>query len=206
MENVDLNARILNINFDNPITNEHSRLVISYPTIDYNEWKHNPKYSSDKDITDILDKYLLYMDCTKEYECGRPMMTTFPIYSIYASYYYYFIIKLVNQFTYNKYIDKLIKRHIDNIIFEHEHPYIAKVKKPQRKPKHNKPNKFFRQTTIDMFTGEKIYYYDNPKTGEHIESKDGNKLDELNMKTINKAIKKSTVPLSSMTFSFKTKK
>ena len=196
---------ILKINFDNPITNEHSRLVIQYPMIDYAEWKRTPDYHSDKDITDILDNYLTHMDCTKEYNSGRPMMTTYPIYSIYATFYFRFIIKLVNQFTYNQYINKFIKRHIDNLIFEHENPYIANIEKPKRKPKRAKPDKFFKQTTIDMFTGEKIYYYDNPKTGEHIESKDGNKLKELNARKINKAIKKSTVPLSSMTFSFKKK-
>lgn len=196
---------ILKIDFDNPITNEHSRLVIQYPIIDYSEWKRTPDYNSDKDITDILDKYLTYMDCTKEYDSGRPMMTTYPIYSIYGTFYFRFIIKLVNQFIYNQYINKLIKRHIDNLIFEYENPYIANIEKPKRKPKRAKPNKFFKQTTIDLFTGEKIYYYDNPKTGEHIESKDGDKLKELNARKINKAIKKSTVPLSSMTFSFKKK-
>ena len=196
---------ILKIDFNNPITNEHSRLVIQYPTINYQEWKQTPNYNSDKDITDILDKYLVYMDCTKEYSSGRPMMTTYPIYSIYSTFYFWFVIKIVNQFIYNQYINKLIKRHIDNLIFEYENPYIAHIKKPQRKPKRTKPNKFFKHTTIDMFTGEKIYYYDNPKTGEHIESKDGDKLKELNAHKINKAIKKSTVPLSSMTFSFKKK-
>lgn len=196
---------ILKIDFDNPITNEYSRLVIQYPIINYQEWKQTPDYNSDKDITDILDKYLAYMDCTKEYSSGRPMMTTYPIYSIYCTFYFWFIIKLVNQFIYNQYINKLIKRHINNLIFEHENPYIANIEKPKRKPKRAKPNKFFKQTTIDMFTGEKIYYYDNPKTGEHIESKDGDKLKELNARKINKAIKKSTVPFSSMTFSFKKK-
>lgn len=196
---------ILKIDFDNPITNEHSRLVIQYPMINYQEWKQTPDYNSDKDVTDILDKYLAYMDCTKEYSSGRPMMTIYPIYSIYSTFYFWFVIKIVNQFVYNQYINKLIKRHIDNLIFEYENPYIAHIKKPQRKPKRTKPNKFFKHTTIDMFTGEKIYYYDNPKTGEHIESKDDDKLKELNARKINKAIKKSTVPLSSMTFSFKKK-
>ena len=196
---------ILKIDFDNPITNEHSRLVIQYPIINYQEWKRTSNYNNDKDITDILDKYLTYMDCTKEYSSGRPMMTTYPIYSIYCTFYFWFVIKLVNQFIYNQYINKLIQRHIDNLIFEHENPYIANIEKPKRKPKRAKPNKFFKQTTIDMFTGEKIYYYDNPKTGEHIESKDGDKLKELNARKINKAIKKSTVPLSAMTFSFKKK-
>lgn len=196
---------ILKIDFDNPITNEHSRLVIQYPIINYQEWKRTSNYNNDKDITDILDKYLTYMDCTKEYSSGRPMMTTYPIYSIYSTFYFWFVIKLVNQFIYNQYINKLIQRHIDNLIFEHENPYIANIEKPKRKPKRAKPNKFFKQTTIDMFTGEKIYYYDNPKTGEHIESKDGDKLKELNARKINKAIKKSTVPLSAMTFSFKKK-
>lgn len=196
---------ILRIDFDNPITNEHSRLVIQYPMINYQEWKQTPDCNNDKDITDILDKYLTYMDCTKEYSSGRPMMTTYPIYSIYSTFYFWFVIKLVNQFIYNQYINKLIKRHIDNLIFEHENPYIANIEKSKRKPKRAKPNKFFKQTTIDLFTGEKIYYYDNPKTGEHIESKDGDKLKELNARKINKAIKKSTVPLSSMTFSFKKK-
>ena len=45
-----------------------------------------------------------------------------------------------------------------------------------------KPNKFVRQVTKDMFTGQIIYVYTNLKTGETIKSTDGNKLDELNAK------------------------
>lgn len=192
------------ISYENPINNQIEELNIVDLHIDYGEWKRTPDYTNDEDIENILNYYISYLDCTREYSAGRPMMTTYRVYSIFVSTYFKFLVKLKNQFTYNKYFDKLIKRHVKNIIFEHDYPYCKPVK-TKKKNKKAKPNKFFKSTSIDLFTGKKVYFYDNPKTKEHIESADGNKLSELNAKQISKAIKKSTVPLSSMTFNFKKK-
>ena len=122
---------------------------------------------------------------------------------------YFYVNKITNQFIYNEYIDKLIKRHIDNIVFEHDNPYIVNTK-PNKKKKKSPPNKFVKYTTKDMFTNKSKYVYCNYKTDEQIESDNPDLLDKLNSK-INKRKqnnkrKQIGVPLSAMTFNFKKKK
>ena len=63
-----------------------------------------------------------------------------------------------------------------------------------------KKNKYVKLTTVDMFTGEKVYYYENISTREFIKSSNPNLLHELE-NTI-----RNTVPIEAMTFNFKIKK
>lgn len=196
---------ILKLMYVNPISTSIDVLNVEYPTIDYPEWRRTKDCNTDEEICRVLDNIITTLDCTKEYDCGRPMMTTFYNYTANMSNYYRYMLKLDNQVTYNNYIDKLIKRHIDNIIFEYEHPFQPKVKgKPKRNSKKRTiPNKFIKQKTIDMFTGKDVYVYDNPKTGEHIESSNPNVINELKKTKVKK--KTVGVPIESMTFSFKAK-
>lgn len=203
---------IQKMNYLNPITNEVSELAFGYPNLDYGSWKRLKDHDSNEDIINILDDILKSIDCTKEYSCGRTCMTTYPIYNIYISEYHYYILKFNNQILYNKYIDLLIQRHIDNLIFEYNNPYIPKTKNKYTKKKGKKavPNQFIKQTSKDLFTGESTYYYENLHTKEVIRSDNPNLLEELNkpIKT-KKVVKKKEigVPISAMTFSFsKTKK
>ena len=198
----------MNLMFVNPITEQDSFLVVDYPKIDYIYWRNCIDVKNDNDIIAILNDKLKDLDCTKEYSYGRPMMTNYfsytsPTHSSASnnaliifilvvspntlntsaiSNYCYYLYKLTNQIIYNTYIDKLINRHIKNIVFEYEHPYIQNHIKYRKESKKKKlpPNKFIKYTTLDMFTNKKIYIYENARTKEKIESNNPDLLDELN--------------------------
>ena len=196
----------------NPINNQEEELKLEYPSIDYMKFKSTYEYNNDSDLIVILDDIIKELDCTIEYDCGRPKVTTFPIYNMTLSKYYFYLSRITNQFIYNKYVDKVIKRHINNLVFEYEHPYVPPVSKKKSTTKKKKlpPNKFFKQVTHDLFTGKEKYIYINPRTKEEINSDNPNMLDKLNAskkeerkKSIK--IKQTGVPISAMTFSFKKK-
>lgn len=199
---------IVELKYVNPIDNQLlDVLTLEYPVIDYFYFKHIYDYNNDEDLQNILKVLLKDLDCTIEYECGRLMMTNFPIYKIHLSDYYFYLTRITNQFIYNIYIDKLIKRHIANLIFEYNNPYINKK---NTKKKKTPPNKYIKQTTKNMFTNEEDYIYYNLKTKKNISSDNPNLLEELNSpkkkgrkKSIK--IKEVGVPISAMTFSFKKK-
>lgn len=200
---------MVKLSYVNPITEEINCLEVAYPIIDYGKFKRLHEYNSDSDLIKILDNILKDLDCTKEYNGVRFRTTTYPIYSMFLSDYYFYVNKIVNQFIYNEYIDKLIKRHIDNIVFEHDNPYIVNTKSNKKKKK-SPPNKFVKYTTKDMFTNKSKYVYCNYKTDEQIESDNPDLLDKLNSKISkrkqNNKRKQIGVPLSAMTFNFKKKK
>lgn len=200
---------ILKLNYVNPITNRINCLEVQYPIIDCGKFKRLHDYNNDNDLIKILDNILKDLDCTKEYNGVRFRTTTYPIYSMFLSDYYFYINKITNQFIYNKYIDKLIKRHIDNIVFEYNNPYIVNTKSNKKKKK-SPPNKFVKYTTKDMFTNKPKYVYCNYKTDEQVESDNPDLLDKLNSKISkrkqNNKRKQIGVPLNAMTFNFKKKK
>lgn len=200
---------MVKLNYVNPITGEINYLEVQYPIIDYGKFKRLHDYNNDNDLIKILDNILKDLDCTKEYNGVRFRTTSYPIYSMFLSDYYFYVNKITNQFIYNEYIDKLIKRHIDNIVFEHDNPYIVNTKSNKKKKK-SPPNKFVKYTTKDMFTNKSKYVYCNYKTDEQIESDNPDLLDKLNSKISkrkqNNKRKQIGVPLSAMTFNFKKKK
>lgn len=200
---------IMKLNYVNPIADEINYLEIQYPIIDYGKFKRLHEYNNDSDLIKILDNILKDLDCTKEYNGIRFRTTSYPIYSMFLSDYYFYVNKIANQFIYNEYIDKLIKRHIDNIMFEHDNPYIVNTKTNKKKKK-SPPNKFVKYTTKDMFTNKSKYVYCNYKTDEQIESDNPDLLDKLNSKISkrkqNNKRKQIGVPLNAMTFNFKKKK
>ena len=200
---------IVCLTYVNPINNQEEILNIEYPRIDYMSFKSTKEYNNDSDLIVILDSIIKDLDCTIEYDCGRPRMTTYPIYNMNLSKYYFYLSRITNQFIYNKYVDKVIKRHIDNLVFEYEHPYVPKQvnKKKRNSKKRTIPNKFIKQESINMFTGEHTYFYTNPKTGEEYESSNPDFLEELKRrKKKEKAPKRGAVPISFMTFNFKKNK
>lgn len=200
---------MVRLSYVNPITDEINYLEVQYPIIDYGKFKRLYEYNGDSDLIKILDNILKDLDCTKEYNGVRFRTTTYPIYSMFLSDYYFYVNKIVNQFIYNEYINKLIKRHIDNIVFEHDNPYIVNTKSNKKKKK-SPPNKFVKYTTKDMFTNKQKYVYCNYKTDEQVESDNPDLLDKLNSKISkrkqNNKRKQIGVPLSAMTFNFKKKK
>ena len=200
---------MVKLNYVNPITDEINYLEIQYPIIDYGKFKRLHEYNNDSDLIKILDNILKDLDCTKEYNGIRFRTTTYPIYSMFLYDYYFYVNKITNQFIYNEYIDKLIKRHINNIVFEHDNPYIVNTKSNKKKKK-SPPNKFVKYTTKDMFTNKSKYVYCNYKTDEQVESDNPDLLDKLNSKSNkrkqNNKRKQIGVPLNAMTFNFKKKK
>ena len=206
-----MSRNILSLTYHNPISTSDDVLNIDYPDIDYIEFKRTHEYDTDDDICKILDNLIKDLNCTIEYSYGRPMMTTNFNYKSRMSDYYRYLLKLTNQLLYNEYIDKLIQRHIDNIIFEYEHPYIPATKnKGKSKKKKLPPDVYVRRITHDIFTGKEVYSYYNPRTKDEINSSNPNLLVELNApkkKERKKSIKVKSVgvPISAMTFSFKKK-
>lgn len=199
----------MTVKWINPLILTEDILNIERPEVEASYWYRVKDCRTDNDVTNALEDILKRLDCTREYDCGRPMMTTFINYNIAMSDYYYYLLKLNNQILYNYYVDKLINRHIDNIIFEYSHPYVPKQvnKKKRNSKKRTIPNKFIKQESINMFTGKHTYFYTNPKTGEQFETDNPDFLKELKQrKKKEKAPKCGAVPISSMTFNFKKNK
>lgn len=196
------------MNYSSPIDGLRCELLIRYPDVTYGYFKDIKEFKGDSDITRILDVILEDLDCTRIYSGMRVRMTNQSMYRADMSDYYFYLCRIDNQILYNKYLDKLLDRHIDNLKFEYANPYIADTKEKKKTNKStSKPNKYIRKETVDMFTNETTYMYYNPKTGHTIYDTSPDKLDELNGKVKKKkeprARKSSVVPLSSMTFSFK---
>lgn len=199
----------MTVKWINPLILTEDVLNIKRPNVEASYWYYVKDCRTDADIISVLEDILTRLDCTREYDCGRPMMTTFINYNTAMSDYYYYLLKFNNQILYNHYVDKLINRHIDNIIFEYSHPYVPKQvnKKKRNSKKRTVPNKFIKQKSIDMFTGKHTYFYTNPKTGEQFETDNPDFLKELKQrKKKEKAPKRGAVPISSMTFNFKKNK
>lgn len=195
----------------NPNTNEEINIIIKieYPNIEYNDWKRTKEFNTDNDICNILNNILNNLNCKRIYEGKRVIMTTYPVYQMFINEYYYYLIKINNQFVYNEYFDKLINCHIDNILFEITDNTMQTIVKQYPKSKRKLPeNKFVKYTTIDIFTGKETYIYENLRILEKINSDNPNLLEELNASKKKKVKKKKEigVPISSMTFSFKKEK
>ena len=104
------------------------------------------------DVIVALDKILNWLDCTRVYDCGRPMQTINYGYRTDISGYYYILDKVSDEELRNCYIAKLDSRHAENLNFEKDNPPIEYHKTEQRTSRRN----INRTATIeDMFTGTK---------------------------------------------------
>ena len=200
---------IIEMKIVNPITyNEDTiELKLEYPIIEYYNWKRLIDYKNDEDICKILDNKLQNLDCTKKYNGKLIRTINDGIYSIVLNEYFYYLVKLTNQFIYNKYFDKLINNHINNVIFNIKESINNDNTKVKYK-KNNKikiPNKFIKYTSRDLFNQKDTYIYENPKTGEKIFSDNPNLLDELNNKSKKKKDKSNVVSMNNLFFDFKKK-
>lgn len=203
----------MNLLYINPINNQQEVLTLNYPNVDYMYYSFVKSYSNDDDLIKILNTLLKELDCTRVYDNGFRFLTVYPMYSMVLSDFYYYLVKLNNQFVYNQFIDRVVAQHINNIVYEHNNPIVRDIKeRPNPKDKRKTPpNKFFKSSEKDMFTGEVKYIYNNPKTGEEIISSDGNLLDELNAKktkvkkTSPKKTKVEKLDMSNITFNFNIK-
>lgn len=182
----------------------HETLMLKYPNINYGFWKDVKEYNCDEDITNILDRLLIDADCSTLYNNQQVVKTTSFVYETYLSHYYYYLLRIRNQFIYNMYFDKLIDKHALNIKFEDTFEEIvipnkttmkkgsanqrSSTRGADKKPRGVK-NQYVRQETTDLITGKITYLYSNAKTEDVIQSEDPNLLDELNGKKKKKATK-----------------
>lgn len=131
--------------------------MIEFPTynLTHLDIRQLNKDLSTIDATKILDDLLSNLDCTKEYSCGRPMMTHYPMYARHIAAFLFVIdrieFKQQYQDKYNYYLELLEKRHNDNLKFEKENPYIEPVKS---KTKQKTPTRTYKSK--DLFTGEDV--------------------------------------------------
>lgn len=167
-------------------------------------WRTFPTYDNDFDTCCELERMLnSELNCTRVYN-GVIFRTIHSYnYKYYCYIYYRLLLSLRNQLLYNKYVDKLIDNHNINIEMylntkEDCTPKTKKKKNTTRKKK----DKYIRETTTDIFTGETIYVYENTTTGEQITSKDGSLLDSLNSKVAKKKKSKAMPFISNISFKF----
>ena len=100
-----------------------------------------------------LDELLKSLDCTRIYDCGRPMQTINYGYRTDIAGYLYILEKLeYNKELQDNYTNKLYNRHAENLNFEKDNPPIEYHNVKQRISRRN----INRTATIeDMFTGAK---------------------------------------------------
>ena len=174
---------IVTITYNNPISNNEEDLIIDIdsPRYDYADFINNLALLYIGDIYKELNSILADLDCTRVFKSGRPMMIEYSQYKINIAKFLKLLYKIPGYSIYNEYIDKLINRHIENILFEFNNPIIKKKPTNSKKQK-AKPNKWIKAVTNDIFTGEERYIYENLKTGEIITSGNPDLLETLNTK------------------------
>lgn len=192
----------IRLNYEHPITDEKCVLEIYNGERDRIALNRLKPFNTQAELIAIIDETFKDLDCSKMVDNMPLIIINSQRYKNALSDIYYYINKLENILIQNDYITKIIDFHKNNIIIEATR--YNNLKKPEIKKSKSKgkPNKFVRQVTKDIFTGETVYVYTNLKTGETIKSTDGNKLDELNAKKKAKKEKTSYVPMSAMTFKF----
>lgn len=191
------------------LTTNHCCNIYGFIDIEYIEvglvnWRTFPSYDNDFDTCCELERMLnSELNCTRVYN-GVVFRTIHSYnYKYYCYIYYRLLLSLKNQLLYNKYVDKLIDNHNINIEMylntkEDCTPKTKKKKTTTRKKK----DKYIRETTTDIFTGETIYVYENTTTGEQITSKDGSLLYSLNGKVAKKKKNKAMPFISNISFKF----
>ena len=172
---------IQTITYNNPITNNEESLVVDVDSLyyDYASFMNDLAILYIGDIYKELDYILSDLDCSRVFKSGRPMMIQYSQYKINIARFIKLLNKIPGYSIYNEYIDKLINLHVENIKFEFYNP-IVKKKPTKSKKQKDKPNRWTKAVTNDIFTGDERYIYENLKTGEIITSSNPNLLDELN--------------------------
>lgn len=186
---------IVTITYNNPISNNEENLVIDLDLLYFTQSEFFIELQTlyEGNIYNTLNDILKDLDCTRVYKSGRPMMISYPQYKTNIAKFIKYLYKIPGYSIYNEYVEKLIQRHIDNILFEFNNP-IVKKKPTNSKKQKAKPNKWIKAETIDMFTNEVRYIYENLKTGEIITSGNPDLLEELNNKK--QKVKKEPTPIS----------
>lgn len=173
-----ITAGEITVEFVNPLTNK-TDLIILPPFAG--------RFDAEAQYYDNLDKILRDID----YRVVTYQTSTFLGCNSYIrklQLYNYWLHQLLpdNIVEYNKYIDKLIEVHTNNIIvakqkYEQE---IANVKKSTKRKQPKPADVYVRQESTNLFTGEKEYIYTNLRTNHIIHSENPDLLEKLNAKPV----------------------
>lgn len=191
------------MSFHNPITDIDEILDIEIPNYDDFQWSI---FAGVADTQDNIEKQLLKVLNnlnTTEYKNKLYFTPDSTNYKNNIGTYFRYLYKLNDYIKYNYYLDLVINRHINNLIFVATFIPKEEIKTKIKKQSKRVPNKYFKYETKDLFTGKITYYYENPKTGDHIDSDDGNLLETLNSKKTKKEKKQKVKEPIKFTFNFK---
>lgn len=156
----------------------------NYPNYEYMDYTLFISFISNRNIEDCLIELIRNIDCTKRTKEGkRYMIVNCYAYNKFIYWYIRCLLRLTDYIKYNYYYNLLYAIH--NFNLEFESLFVEKEEKKvkttrKKKEKVKVENKFIKKVTLNIFTGEEMYIYFNPKTGEEIESDNPNLLDELN--------------------------
>ena len=162
-------------------------------------------------VEETLDKLLVELDCSKLC-AGKIVIPTnsFRYDEVVETYIrMLFRIPIYNYVLYNKYVEKLLNRHNENLEFENNFkPEVKETTKAKGKKisKKKVPNIYVRTETHNLFTGELEYDYTNFATGDSFISSDPNLLEQLNApKKKKKEVKQPRKDFGKILLNFKMK-
>lgn len=161
--------------------------------------------NSDEDIIKELDKLLIELNTSRLVGNKQLYTTTCFTYNKKVGLYNNLLFRLSNHLLQAEYSVKLIELHERNIVFDYSYDCTNNHRKEsvnKSSKKNNKPNKFIRQETTDLFTDKTTYIYQNLKTGEIIKSDNPDLLDELNKKKKKEKKEKINTKVANIAFNF----
>lgn len=173
----------------NPINNQEENWNIDIFNLDYLQWEQH--------LTEIIGNndemaFNYYINCLNPqiYKNKLYYDTKSFAYKDIITKYFRRLYTITNYIIYNYWLDKLLERIKENLIFENEFYNSQKMKdNPHKTTNRNKGTKkstpkniWIKHETEDLFEGNTIYLYENLKTGEQIESTNPDMLEELNTK------------------------
>lgn len=172
------------------------QLIISYPIVDYLDWKflNNKLQNIDKELNDLLNRLDIRNANINSSNKSIKYNTDSFTYKNNINTFYWLLLHIDNPFEYNKYFDRLLTIHSTNLKYkEVDNKPATRAKKERTVKRYKAVNKWFREIKIDIFTNKERYCYYNPKTKEEFISDNPDELDRLNAKLIKKEkkIKKS---------------
>lgn len=144
----------------------------------YNENRMSMRFirdcKNDTEIKEELEQILRDLNCSIILKCGKLITVgTFKYNNLLSKYKYYYE-QLTNKYFIEEFKDKLIKRHIENIIFDKkyfeeqkqleisiENRKLHKAKLKYTRGGRRKAPTWTENVTYDLFNAHPVYYYSN---------------------------------------------
>lgn len=184
-----------------PIIVKDLQLTINYPDVDCILYR-NLVNNLNKGVINCLENILKDIKLINKNNNHIKDIYSYAYVNILERYYWY-LLHIDNYILYNEYLDKLIVQHKININDFNNNIQTETIIKTKKKSYNTRKNVYVKHIVRNIFTGAVEYEYINHKTEDKIISDNPNLLETLNAKP--KKEKKKTytsIPLSSMTFSF----